>query len=56
MEGTLLLDSEHKRIAGIDAKLTNEVKFDGGLLSHLDKGGTFSVRLQEVTAGYWEIT
>jgi len=56
MEGTLLLDSEHKRLTGIDAKLTSEVKFDGGLLGHLDKGGTFSVRLQEVSAGYWEIT
>ena len=56
MEGTLFLDGEHKRLAGIDAKLTSEVRFDGGLLGHLDKGGTFTVRLQEITAGQWEIT
>jgi len=56
MEGTLLLDSEQRRLAEIEGKLTSEVKFDGGLLGHLDKGGTFTVRLQEVAAGYWEVT
>jgi hypothetical protein len=32
------------------------VKFAGGLLGHLDKGGEFHVKQSEVAPGYWEIT
>jgi hypothetical protein len=32
------------------------VKFGGGLLGHLDKGGEFHVKQSEVSPGYWEIT
>jgi hypothetical protein len=56
MEGTLLLDPVQKRLAAIDGRLTSEVKFAGGLLGHLDKGGTFDVRQQDVGSNCWEVT
>jgi hypothetical protein len=56
MEGLLLLDKQEKRLAQVDGKLTSPVKFGGGLLGHLDQGGTFSVRQEEVRPGYWQTT
>jgi hypothetical protein len=56
MEGALLLDPVQRRLAAIDGRLTSEVKFAGGLLGHLDKGGTFSVQQQEVGSNCWEVT
>jgi hypothetical protein len=56
MEGTILLDPEQKRLVAIDGQLTSEVKFFGGLLGHLDKGGTFVVRQRQVGGDFWEVT
>jgi hypothetical protein len=56
LEGMLWLDGERKRLAAIDGRLTSEVKFGGGLLGHLDNGGTFTVRQQEMATGQWEIS
>jgi hypothetical protein len=56
MEGTLTLDVKQKRLVEISGRLNNEVKFAGGLLGHLDKGGTFYVKQQEVGPGCWEMT
>jgi hypothetical protein len=56
MEGTLRLDGHAGRLAAINGRLTSEVKFGGGWLGHLDKGGTFAVQQREVGSGYWEIT
>ena len=56
MEGTLTLDVEQKRLAEISGRLKSPVKFGGGLLGHLDEGGTFLVRQQEVGPGCWEMT
>ena len=56
MEGTLTLDLKQKRLVEISGHLSSDVKFAGGLLGHLDKGGTFFVRQQEVTPGHWEMT
>jgi hypothetical protein len=56
MNGTMLLDAEHKRLAAIDGTLTSEVKFFGGIFGHLDKGGTFVVQQQEVSGHFWEVT
>jgi hypothetical protein len=33
-----------------------DVTFGGGLLGHLDKGGKFEVRQEEVAPGEWEMT
>jgi hypothetical protein len=56
MEGTLVLDLKEKRLAEINGRLDSAVKFGGGLLGHLDKGGTFVVKQQAVGSGVWEVT
>lgn len=56
MEGTLILDVRQKRLVEISGRLNSDVKFAGGLLGHLDKGGTFYVNQQEVGPGCWEMT
>jgi hypothetical protein len=56
MNGSMLLDAEQKRLAAIDGTLTSEVKFFGGIFGHLDEGGTFAVKQQEVSGHFWEVT
>ncbi len=55
MEGDMLVDPLHHRLAEIQGKLVTEVKFWDGLLGHLDKGGTFVVRQKNVGGGHWEM-
>jgi hypothetical protein len=55
MVGTLLIDRDAKRLVEIDGRLTTKVKFGGGLLGHLDEGGTFRVHDRNVGAGHWDI-
>lgn len=56
MEGTLTLDLKQKRLVEISGQLNSDVKFGGGLLGHLEKGGTFLVKQRDVGAGCWEVT
>ncbi|HZV59401.1 MAG TPA: hypothetical protein VFF42_03620 [Candidatus Eremiobacteraceae bacterium] len=56
MEGTLTLNTKQRRLAEIDGRLMDTVKFGGGLLGHLDKGGTFLVKQEEVAPQVWEVT
>ena len=56
MAGEMWIDADQKRLVSIDGQLTNEVKFGGGLLGHLEKGGRFSVKRAELAAGDWETT
>jgi len=53
LEGMMWIDPEQKQLARIDGSLTSEVKFAGGLLGRLDKGGVFSVRFRELGSGQW---
>jgi hypothetical protein len=55
LEGTMWIDPDQKQLARIDGRLTSEVKFAGGLLGHLDKGGVFSVRFKQVDSSNWTI-
>jgi hypothetical protein len=55
MEGTLTVDRKEERLVEINGRLMQEVKFFGGLLGHLDRGGTFDVRQVQVDASHWEI-
>ena len=55
LEGTMWIDPNQKQLARIDGRLTSEVKFAGGLLGHLDKGGVFSVRFKDVDSDHWVI-
>ena len=56
MMGSLWVDRKKLRVEEITGHLTHEVKFGGGLLGHLDPGGTFDVKQAEVAPGYWELT
>lgn len=56
MEGTLVLDTQQKRIVEVNGRLTSEVRFMGGLLGHLDRNGTFEVKQMEVGDGHWDLT
>jgi hypothetical protein len=55
MEGTLTVDRKEERLVEINGKLMHEVKFFGGVLGHLDRGGTFDVRQVRVGTNHWEI-
>jgi len=56
MEGELWVNSKQERLAAINGRLVEDVKFGGGLLGHLDKGGHFEVRQAEVVPGHWDLT
>jgi hypothetical protein len=56
MEGSIWLDQKQNRLARIKGQLTQEVKFFGGVLGYLHKGGQFEVTQNEVAPGYWELT
>ena len=56
MEGEMTGDSRQLRLAEISGHLIHDVKFGGGLLGHLDKGGQFSVKQEQVSPGLWELT
>jgi len=55
MEGVLWVDGRQKRLAEISGHLRHSVKFGAGLLGHLDAGGHFYVKQEEVQPGYWEL-
>src|ERR1017187_1976662 len=56
MEGYVLIDDTHYRIASIDGTLFKEVGFGWGILGHLDRGGRFMVQQQDVGDNLWEIS
>ncbi|GAC1430568.1 MAG: hypothetical protein NVS1B11_14030 [Terriglobales bacterium] len=56
MEGELLVHAKDERLVSISGHLTDEVKFGGGLLGYLDKGGTFTVKREEVAPAQWMMT
>lgn len=56
MVGSVWLNVKQQRLTGIQGHLNQEVKFAGGLLGHLDKGGSFDVKQTEFAPGYWDVT
>jgi len=56
MAGDMWVDARQQRLVSINGQLMNEVKFAGGLLGHLEKGGQFTVKRAEIAAGDWEVT
>jgi hypothetical protein len=56
MTGEMWVSASLKRLISIDGRLTSEVKFGGGLLGHLEKGGQFMVKRSEVAPNDWEVT
>ena len=56
MQGYVLVDAAHYRLAVIDGTLFKEVGFGWGILGHLDPGGRFTVQQQELDDNLWEIS
>jgi len=56
MEGEMTVDTEQARLIALNGDLLEDVKFGGGLLGHLDKGGKFEIRQTEIAPGHWEMT
>jgi hypothetical protein len=56
MTGRIWINTRENRLVEIEGHLTRGVKFGGGVLGHLDKGGEFHVKQSEVAPGLWEIT
>jgi len=56
MVGSLWLNMKQQRLAAIRGRLNQEVKFAGGLLGHLDNGGTFDVKQTQIAPGIWDVT
>jgi len=55
MAGEIWVDARQMRLVSLSGQLINEVKFAGGLLGHLEKGGRFSVKRAEISPGHWEV-
>ena len=56
MAGEMWVDAKQRRLVSITGQLMNEVKFAGGLLGHLEKGGQFAVMRTQVAPAHWEVT
>lgn len=56
MVGEIWVDGRQKRLISMSGQLINDVKFGAGLLGHLEKGGQFRVKRQEIELGDWEVT
>ncbi len=56
MAGEMWVDGRQQRLISISGRLMNEVKFGGGFLGHLEKGGQFTVKRAEIAPGDWELT
>jgi hypothetical protein len=56
MAGEIWIDIKQQHLVSITGQLMNEVKFAGGLLGHLEKGGQFAVKRTEVAPAHWEVT
>lgn len=56
MAGVMVLNTKVKRLVELRGHLNSEVKFFGGILGHLDKGGTFAVKQADVAGTHWDMT
>ncbi len=56
MAGELWVDGDWKRMLSISGHLIDEVRFGGGFLGHLEKGGQFIVKFAQISPGDFEMT
>jgi hypothetical protein len=54
LAGTILIDSQQKRLARLSGQLINPVEFGYGLLGHVDNGGTVKIGRVEVGPSQWK--
>jgi hypothetical protein len=56
MEGEMWVHESQRRLVRIRGQLIGDVKFAGGLLGHLEKGGHFNVEQRQLLPGQWDLT
>jgi hypothetical protein len=54
LAGTLTVNQRLKRMIDMDGRLIERVDFGYGILGHVEKGGTFEVRREQVSAAHWK--
>ena len=54
--GSLWVELSKSRIEEMSGRLIHDVKFGGGILGHVNQGGTFEVKQGEVAPGSWQLT
>jgi hypothetical protein len=54
LAGTILVDAQQKRLAGLSGQVMDRVEFGYGLLGHIDKGGTIEIGRVEVEPLRWK--
>ena len=56
MAGEIWVEARQRRLVSIRGQIVDDVKFGGGLLGHLEKGGQVTVKRSEIQPGHWELT
>jgi len=56
LQGQMWVDATQRRLIRMSGELMSDVKFAGGLLGYLQKGGHFDVQRQQISPGEWELT
>ena len=56
MAGEMWVQEAQRRLVRIKGQLVADVKFAGGFLGHLEKGGDFSVEQRQLLPGQWELS
>ena len=54
LAGTILIDTQQKRLAKLSGQLINRVEFGYGLLGHVDNGGTIDIGRVQVGPAEWK--
>lgn len=54
LAGTILIDSQQKRLAKLSGQIVNRVEFGYGLLGHIDNGGTIEIGRVQVGTSQWK--
>jgi len=55
MQGEMWVHATQRRLMRIRGQLIADVKFAGGWLGHLEKGGYFNVEQREISPGQWDL-
>lgn len=54
LAGTITVNRRQKRMMHMQGEITDRVDFGWGLLGHIEKGGTFEIERQPVSAMHWK--
>lgn len=56
LQGEMWVEPTQRRLVRMRGQLAADVKFGGGLLGYMQKGGHFDVQQNEISPGHWELT